>query len=349
MFGPALSATSGISNVINNWIYVDIQRKIELRYVSTLDEFVPGQYYTKLLNGIRSYLRYIRTKSTDYEIVHIHLSSAMSFYRKLVIFLIAKLRKDKVIIHLHGSEFEKFYKSSGKIQSTIISWMFNTSNVVLVLSEKWKSFVESISSNNKIIVLYNGAIPEQFLPIERNQNTINILFMGRIGIRKGTFDLLEAYLKVHERFANVKLILGGDGDIEKARSFVIRHHLQNKVEIKGWLSGQDKIDAFRKANIYVLPSYNEGLPGSVLEAMAAGLPVISTPVGGIPEAVIDNVNGIIVSPGDIESLSKALVKLCNDSSLRVKMGTKSLELANEKFYMESIVDKLLKIYQQCII
>ncbi len=346
MFGPALTATSGISNVINNWICTGIHQHVELRYIATLDEYVPGQHFVKLCNGLRSYLEYVVTRSSSYDLVHIHLSSAMSFYRKLVIFVIAKLKKDKVLVHLHGSEFEEFYNSGGSIQKRMVTWMFDQADVVLVLSNKWQKFAKSISSNENISVLYNGAIPEQFLPSLHDQNNINILFMGRLGARKGTFDLLEAFLQIHEGMPNAKLILGGDGEVEKAKQFVAENSLQSKVEIKGWLTGQDKIDAFRSAHIYVLPSYNEGLPGSVLEAMAAGLPVISTSVGGIPEAVLDDVNGIIINPGDIEGLRNALLKLCNDGSLRKKMGKESLALANNKFYMKNIVADLLKIYKQ---
>ena len=348
MFGPALTATSGISNVINNWICADIRQQVELKYIATLDEYVPGQYFKKLCNGLRSYLQYILTRTSSYDVVHIHLSSAMSFYRKLIIFIIAKIKKDKVIVHLHGSEFEEFYFSGSGIQKKMVAWMFNHANVVLVLSKKWKNFAKSISANENIFVLYNGAIPEQFYPSLHDQSIINILFMGRLGARKGTFDLLKAFLLIHEELPNVKLILGGDGELDKANQFVVENNLQSKVEIKGWLSGQDKIDAFRNAQIYVLPSYNEGLPGSVLEAMAAGLPIVSTSVGGIPEAVLNGVNGIIINPGDIKSMSSALFKLCKDGSLREKMGNESLVLANSKFYMKNIVAELLKIYKQQI-
>ena len=341
--------SSGISSVVNNWLNAGIQQGIDLNYVSTLDDYVPGQYYKKLCNGLRSYYRYISTQSSEYDLVHIHLSSAMSFYRKLVIFIIALLRKDKVFVHLHGSEFENFYNSGAQIQKILVSWMFNKASVVIVLSKKWKEFIQTISTNQNVSVLYNGAIPEEFIPQIRDPNKLNILFMGRLGARKGTFDLLYAFSQIHRKMPRAQLILGGDGEIEKARSFIKEHSLEHKVEVKGWLSGQDKIDAFRNAHIYVLPSYNEGLPGSILEAMAAGLPIISTPVGGVPEAVYDGVNGFLVEPGDTDLLSNAMLKLCNDTALRESMGTESLRLASNKFYMKKIISDLLHIYDQHIV
>ena len=344
MFGPALSLTGGMVSVVNNWKAAGIEKLIKLIYIPTIDYNEPGHYFSKLSNGIRSYIRYLNTSSEDYDLIHIHLAHGMSFYRKLVIVLIGVLRRDLIFVHLHGSEFEEFYMQGGRLQKKLISWMFNHVNVLLVLSKKWKTFAQNICDNN-IFILYNGADPEQYKPNICETNKVNILFMGVLGSRKGSYDLINAFLLIYEKFPKVRLILGGDGEVEKTRSMVRENSIDDRVKLKGWLSGQDKIDAFREADIYILPSYNEGLPVSILEAMAAGLPIIATPVGGIPEAVLDEVNGYLVTPGDIHSISRALDRLCSDSALRKAMGKESIRLINEKFNLNQIVRDLYNLYR----
>ncbi len=346
MFGPALDAASGIAAVVNNWKIAELDEFVSLRYIPTIDFNGPGRYFLKLSNGIRSYIKFLLTKQGDYDLIHIHLAHGTSFYRKFVIFLIGYLRKDLILIHLHGSDFEIFYTTGGRLRKKIISWMFDHANALIVLSKKWKEFAQSICSNDSIYILYNGALPELFAPKICNSNKINILFMGELGARKGSYDLVNAFNSMCNKIPNVFLILGGDGEIDKTRILIKKKGIYNKVKLKGWISGKEKIDAFRNADIYVLPSYNEGLPVSILEAMAAGLPIISTPVGGISEAVIQGVNGYLIHPGDCNSLSEALEKLCSDDQLRKRMGIESLRLVNENFHLVKIVGELEKIYKQ---
>ena len=348
MFGPSLNVTGGMTAVVNNWINSGIEGLVELNYISTIDYNEPGKYFKKLSNAIRSFIKYITTKSKNYDLIHIHLAYDMSFYRKLIIVIIGNFKNDLIFLHLHGSEFERFYKESGWLQKNLISWMFNHVDVLLVLSKKWKLFVENICDSRNINILYNGADPEVFKPYPPKKNNINILFMGVLGRRKGSYDLIEAFIPIYNKFPNVSLMLGGDGEIEKTFDTVKDKLIDDRVKLMGWLQGQDKIDAFRNADIYILPSYNEGLPVSILEAMAAGLPIISTPVGGIPEAVIDGVNGYLIEPGDIESISNKIDKLCVDDSLREVMGKESIRLINEKFHLRACIEDLHALYSDAL-
>ena len=346
MFGPDLNATGGIASVVNNWIASGLKDYIDLRYISTIDYNGDGQKCRKIFNALRAYYIYLFINKSEYDLVHLHLASRMSFYRKLIIFIIAKLKRDKIIVHLHGAEFEKFYFSGYKLRKSLIKWIFNSSSIVIVLSTQWEKFVQRICQSAEICILYNGANPDLFIPFKRVSKRINILFMGELGSRKGTYDLVQAFSEVHNKIPKSNLILGGDGEIFEMKKIINQLGIQERVEVKGWLSGKEKIDAFREADIYVLPSYNEGLPVSVLEAMAAGLPIISTPVGGTPEAVLSGENGILLDPGDIYQLGNALVKLCNEHELRKSMGECSLELINSKFHIKKIVRDLFEIYKK---
>ncbi len=344
MLGPSRNCTGGISNVVNNWMETGIGEMIQLHYISTVEVSGSGQYILKIANAIKAYFIFIVRSRQYKEIVHIHMSSYMSFFRKWVIFKLSKWKKLKTIIHIHGSEFEVFFNKSNKFIQRIIIDTFDSADAVIVLSNSWQEFVQTISINPNIYILYNGSSLEKFSGKKENSNKVIVLFMGRLGKRKGTYDLLAAFEKAIKIVPDLHLILGGDGDVDKVRGLVAQMGLTDHVIVSGWISGEEKARIFKSCDIYVLPSYNEGLPGSILEAMAVGVPIISTPVGGIPEAVIENRNGYLVSPGDVDSLCDKIIKLGQDKNLRKEMGRESREIIKEKFEIKSIVRRLEEIY-----
>jgi glycosyltransferase involved in cell wall biosynthesis len=218
--------------------------------------------------------------------------------------------------------------------------------MVLVLARMWQSFCSEVCSNPNIRILYNGALPEKFSGKIDHGSAINISFMGRLGERKGTYDLLTAFERLSPENPRVRLVLGGDGDVDRVRELVRKNGLESKVDVLGWVSGEEKINVFRKADVYVLPSYNEGLPGSVLEAMAAGVAIVSTTVGGIPELVDENRNGYLITPGDTETLYTRLSALSRDEELRTRMGRESTKKIAEQFSITVIVQTLIGLYHE---
>ncbi len=341
MFGTGV--TGGITGVVNDWVEAGITKYVNLEYISTLND-IHSSKLTKLIVAVVAYYKLLIKSFGSVDIVHIHLASNMSFYRKLIIFIIAKLCNIKTVVHLHGSEFKDFYNNSWSIQKELISYMYNKASAIIVLSESWRSFVSSISSNENIHIIYNGASIKKFQPKEKNNTSITILFMGRLGNRKGVYELLQSFKKLFVKVPQTLLLLGGDGEIEKVQHLVKKMELSEHIKVLGWVSGKQKIDLYGIADIFVLPSYNEGLPVSILEAMASGLPIVSTPVGGIAEAVINEKNGYLVQPGDVEALYKRLLDLCMNSELRETMGKESRCLVSSKFNLEDIVIQVTNVY-----
>jgi glycosyltransferase involved in cell wall biosynthesis len=142
------------------------------------------------------------------------------------------------------------------------------------------------------------------------------------------------------------LLLGGDGELETARQRAVERGVSSHVEILGWVRGEDKRRLLEYSTVYVLPSYNEGLPMSVLEAMAYGLPVVTTSVGGIPEAITDGVEGFLIDAGDVHSQAERLVLLLDDPELSRRMGELARRKAELIFSVECIVPQLENIYKQ---
>jgi glycosyltransferase involved in cell wall biosynthesis len=126
-----------------------------------------------------------------------------------------------------------------------------------------------------------------------------------------------------------------------------KNNLQSIVKYAGWVSGELKESLLKGADVYILPSYNEGLPISILEAMSYKLPIISTPVGGITEVVHNNINGFIIQPGDKQAMFDALNKLIEQPMLVKAMGNKSSEIV-EPYYAENVIPKLENIYKSLL-
>ena len=190
-------------------------------------------------------------------------------------------------------------------------------------------------------------VPSQVSP-PSSSPPVKFLFLGRIGERKGAFDLIKAFSLLPEgEKNNSELIMAGDGDLEEARNLVDHLNVSDQITFPGWIDTEERDRLLDQGSVFVLPSYNEGLPLSMLEAMAWGLPVIVTPVGGISEIVHDGENGLVVEPSNIEQLSGAMESLIVNEDLRTSLGDqgrKSVEPLDIKNYWLSF----LNIYRSAL-
>lgn len=290
---------------------------------------------------------YILINDKNIKIVHIHGSHRGSILRKSIIFFIAKkIFKKVVIYHSHSSELKEFYYTSNFIIKKIIKFLFSQVDLIICLSNQWNTFFLSNFKVKNICILENIVeYPSDPIKTSKEKLTlIKFLFLGLIGNRKGIFDLLSV-LKDHKpSFENKTLFLiGGNGEIHRLKSFINKHDLGNLVRYEGWVTGDKKKTLLTSSHVYILPSYNEGLPISILEAMSYGKPIISTDVGGIPEVVKDNINGFLIKPGDKESLYNKMMFFINNPNEIEAMG-KASEKIIEPYYADNVIEKLKNIY-----
>ena len=259
------------------------------------------------------------------DILHIHFSERGSTLRLSILTLIGMAFRKPVIMHAHGCEFHTFHASLPQAIKPILNWMLQKCTYLIALSESWKEFYINNCNltEEQVVVLPNPVeIPENVPDRTNSQQKINIVFLGRIGKRKGVFDLLEAFAKITpEQREQSELILAGIGQVEQANHLAEKLSLKEHVTFAGWVNPAKRSELLAKADIFLLPSYNEGLPMALLEAMSWGLPVITTPVGGIPEVITHNETGLLVNPGDVQQLAKALQSLIENKSLRLELGS----------------------------
>jgi glycosyltransferase involved in cell wall biosynthesis len=281
-------------------------------------------------------------------IVHIHMASRGSYLRKSLIARFAKALKNKVIIHLHGAEFQTFYNDEcSEKKQTHIRQTFDLADSVIVLSSQWLTWMKTIvKEQSKIKVVYN-AVPQLVLDRGLQQNS-SILFLGRLGERKGVADLIHAFKGVLAKDKSATLLLGGDGDLNLYKELVNSLGIKDNVQFLGWVSGEEKNSYLAKADVYCLPSYNEGFPMGVLEAMSAGVAVVASTAGGIPDAIASEKEGLLITAGDVDGLTDALLSITSDRELNQSF-TLAAKSKFDKNFSEPVVFSVLdKIYNELL-
>ena len=278
----------------------------------------------------------------EIKIVHVQGSVGASFWRKAIFIYIAKFFHKKVVWHMHAGRFAVFYQQHRYAVRKVV----NKSDVIIALSEYWKEYFKNEFPTKRVEIIKNVISA----PRVHKQQTgyFTLLFLGLLGKNKGIYDLLECIRDHKVEFqGKLKLYIGGNGEIEHVKQLIKEYGIADIVIFEGWVSGDKKIELLNKSDAYILPSYKEGLPISILEAMSYEMPIISTPVGGIPEIVSNGENGYLVEPGNKEDIYKAIMSLLNDADLRNRMGRISLSRVGEHLpeyvekQLETLYDSLL--------
>lgn len=280
------------------------------------------------------------------KIVHIHTASYNSFYHSAIFVLLTKLLGHRVILHIHGGGFKDFYRTNPEI---FIRWILQRADCLVVLSASWKSFFESITKKLPIHVIPNPVVlpSVEDLSAKKSSSHLRLLFLSLLDQDKGIYDLLQV-LADHKDFFESRVILNvrGNGDTASFKETVKQMGLEKFVVFHGWVSGDKKKELFLNSDVFVLPSYAEGLPMAILEAMAHGLAIVSTTVGAIPEVVGEDC-GILITPGKQEELSEALKALCV-SPERLELLKQSAIREGKQYSVEAIKEVLEAVYREVV-
>ena len=274
-----------------------------------------------------------------YDIVHVHFSAGSSAKRKRPFVMLAKLLKKKVIVHLHfGIKVEDYWNSD-------YDYLFSHANVSLLLSEDLKKLISNhIGNTADLRICYNPCPVVSMEPFYKKEKIV--LFSGMLTRNKGYQDLIRAFGKVAPKCDGWKLVMAGDREIEEGRKIAKECNIEDRVVFLGWVKGQMKDEYFRKASFLCLASYLEGFPMAVLDAWAYGLPIVSTPVGGIPDVANNGVNMLLFPPGDIEVLAICLEQMMNNEELRKNIAKESVKLASTTFNIKTITKQLGDLYEE---
>jgi glycosyltransferase involved in cell wall biosynthesis len=285
------------------------------------------------------------------DVVHIHASSRGSFIRKACLLWLSRVRRIPVVLHIHSGAIDEFYRNSPRPARAVIRATLRNAGVVVALGQHWGARLSDIAPGARIVVLPNAVRIGDVVPQPELGETLRVVFLGRIGEHKGTFELLNAWARFASEHSSAsdhilpaRLSIAGDGQVEEARRRVTDLNIADTVEVSGWLSAEETAELLDRSHVLVLPSRGEGQPMAVLEAMARGLCVIASDVGGIPEMIAGGC-GVLVQPGDAEGLSAALKRVVFDRDLRVRCGEAAHARASENFSIDSVWRGLDDLYR----
>lgn len=344
MLGTSADAWGGIASVI------DVYRQhglFERRNIKCLATHCSGAAREKIWLFICAWLTYVGMLILGrVALTHVHSAIETSFWRKAIFLIPTFLFRVPTILHLHSGAFPHFYENQcNGLMKWIARFVGERVTCIIVVSEALRTWVSSTFDNQHVVTVYNPMRLPDLYDFDRRIGS-HVLFLGKLGSGKGTYDLLYAVRMIVDRHPAIRLILGGDGEIERTREEINRLCLAKNVELVGWVSGAAKLALLQQSGIYVLPSYSEGLPMSVLEAMATGLVVVSTRVGGIPEAVTDGREGILIQAGDVQSLAEALEGLLNHEEMRQRMGIAGRKKIESVFSSDLLIPVIEDIYDR---
>ena len=240
-------------------------------------------------------------------------------------------------------------KSKAKIKK-----VYSKCNVLIALSEEWKERLSQIVPEDRIEIIENYSVLHEDALEGRMHRECNntVLFLGELGKRKGCYDIPAVIAQVKKSIPDVKFVLAGAGnefDENAIKKLIDEKGVSDNVEFPGWVRGDMKDKLLRKADVFFLPSYNEGMPMSVLDAMGYGLPVVSTNVGGIPKIVHDGENGYCCDPGDVNRFGKGITKILLDEKERKSFGEASWKIVKEGYSLEAHLNRIEQAYEQVLL
>lgn len=343
--GPSIERSKGgMATVINNQL--DNVIILEQHQLSYIISHVEGGIFEKAFYALKS-LSYILFQQHTYDIVHFHTASDASFYRKSLLLRVSKWLNKKTIIHVHGSHFDSFYLKSKPLLKKYIKSSINKSNKVLVLSNYWKGFFDKEFTNEHVEILKNGINLQLFERCTRETTSFNkYLFLGRLGQRKGVYDLLKAIDIIVHSYGRKDLVfyLAGDGEIDEVKKIINSSNLIDNVKLLGWLNNDKKRLILKEVETVILPSYDEGLPMALIEAMACGKIIISTYAGGIPDLVKPDFNGYLFNAGDVDELVRYILFVNDNPNIMIPISKNNISTVANNFNEDILALQLNTIY-----
>jgi polysaccharide biosynthesis protein VpsI len=343
LIGPSISQKGGIASVLR-LLRQQLQNKgITVLLVPTCGASTCGKALMLYLGAIFTVIRDCLWNRSD--VVHLHVASRGSCLRKTLLAAICLAFRKPYIVHLHGGGFRQFFSVHlDNLGRRWVRFIFRRAAFVIALSDTWKEWIDSTITGTRTEVVFNGVPTNNHSRLPPSANP-TILFLGRVEEQKGIGELISAFRKVVDVLPEASLEIGGEGAI----SFYEKQCRDlPSVRFLGWIEEGERQAALQRAAVLGLPSWNEGLPMSILEAMSVGLPTVATAVGGIPDLVVDGETGLLVMPHDVDALADAFIKILANPRLAEQMGQNAQTRQRLHFSTERMGQRCVMLYQQCI-
>lgn len=305
----------------------DIVEHVRFSTIDTTMRSVPppplGRRAVSAARRLATFLTVIHRPDIDGALIF--TSAGASLVEKSVMVLMASGARKRVVLSPRSGLIEDDVRRSPYV-ARALSEVLQRCDAVLCQGQRWKDFFQELAAlpEERLVVVPNWLDASHYADTprgERAQSPVTFLYMGWLEPYKGILDLIDALSLGREALANCRVIVCGKGSLDaEARARVDELDLSGMVEFRGWVVGDEKRAILSEADVLVLPSHREGMPNVVLEAMASGLAVVGTSVGGVPDILCAPSLGVLVEPSNPQMLCDAMVDLAHDHERRLQLG-----------------------------
>jgi glycosyltransferase involved in cell wall biosynthesis len=351
MAGPLPPRIGGMATVVQNVAASSLRRSVALELFDTGKTTSNDRAaLVAIVSKARMYFRWQRAlREFRPDVVHIHTCSGLSFFLDAGLLGLAKCNQVPVVLHVHGARFDRFLAESSLAVRYLARIVCKSAAAVAVLSDSWRQALAPYLGRVQFTIIPNG-VPDagKSGSVSRSNTPVQVLLLANLSQRKGVWEALQAAGRV----SCIRLTIAGGEDepgiAARVGAAIADRKLSERVRLVGPVTGEAKANLLRDADIFLLPSHAEGLPVSMLEAMAAGVPVVASRVGAIPGLIDSGRTGLLVEPGDVEGITQALAALAADAQLRQCLGEQGRELCRREFGMDAVADVYLETYRRVL-
>jgi glycosyltransferase involved in cell wall biosynthesis len=360
MVGPVPPPTGGIASVMQDIVDSELASEFHFEVFARSDfpPDLPGTTARNVFRLRRLQKFYARLRSGKYYLVHIH-SPDEAFFGSIAFMLLARLTHTRLLLHMHGTDWDEFYTRKSFIRKLYIRYGLYLADQIVALYSQWASNVRQLCPTAKVRVLRNlvhRQEPPESAAVQRLREDLGlgpdnfvVLTIGYVGWRKGSFEILKAVPHVVSHDDATRFVLVGSeenpGEMAKLMDQVEKQGLQRWVIFTGEVV-REKVGLFYGlADIYLLPSFIEGMPITIIEALRSGLPVISTRIAGIPDMIEPEVSGLLIEPGAPEQIAQAVLTLKADPELHRRLAAGANRTFEEKFEFSKGIEELRLLYR----
>ena len=362
MMGPVPPPYGGIASLMDDMIHSELTRDYSFDVFPRSAPFPPGVDgpVSRSRFRLKRFLKFFHTLWTgNYDVVHIH-SADPAFMGTTIFMLLARLARVKVLLHMQGTDWEEFYPGVSRLKRWVTRIGLNSASVIVVLYSLWIEKIKEICPKPHVTVVRNlihKENPPDPALIEKTRSAFNlqpehfvVLTVGTVGIRKGSFEIIKALPRVVREEPLVRFVFVG-GEEEPGEMTQLVNEIRGR-RLESWVILTDEIQRkevplfLALANIFLLPSFVEGMPVAIIEAMRSGLPVISTRVAAIPDMIDDGTSGILINPGAPGEIADAVLLLKRNDTLRIQIAEASSRAFHEKFEFSRGIEEIRTLYQR---
>ncbi len=352
LLGPDRSAISGVSTHVNALLGSSLARTFHLEHFRVGRE---GRAEGPVARGLRfagsPVMLLAGVMLGRIDIVHLNTSlNRRAYWRDLAYLLLARLAGARVVYQVHGGAMPCAFAGDNRLLEAILKRTLELPDLVVVLAQSEYAAYREFVPRQRVVVVPNAIDVAQFpttrrFPRPDDGAPLRLVYIGRLSREKGLHEAIDAVLLARHQGIYSTFVIAGSGDDEPAlREHVSRLGLADAVQFPGPQFGTDKTALLQRSDVLLMPTYAEGLPYALLEAMAAGVPAITTPVGAIPDVMTDGIHGVLVSPRDPAAIAAAIVRLAQNPEMLSRMSGASRRRIAERYSLERLALDFSRLY-----